>query len=82
MISTVTTSTVSTITTVAAIGLGAVAGAMGSATLMGFLAAKELVPLEASARLKRISRVVMVGIVPLTMAFVATVILKVAGVLV
>ena len=81
MVSTVTTITVSTVTTVAAIGLGAVAGAVGSGTLMAFLAAKELVSPATAARVKRISSAVMVGIIPLTIAFVATVILKVAGIL-
>ncbi|MEW6033875.1 MAG: hypothetical protein AB1603_03360 [Chloroflexota bacterium] len=68
-------------TLVSAMGLGAAVSGVGSAMLMGFLAAKELVPPQAGARLRRISRVVMVGIVPLTMTFIATVALKVAGIL-
>lgn len=73
-------STVSTVTTVT-VGVGAIAGAVGSGTLMAFLAAKELVSPATAARVKRISSAAMIGIIPLTIAFVATVILKVAGIL-
>lgn len=81
MISTVTTSTVSTVTAVAAAGLGTVAGAVGSGTLMAFLATKEVVSPTAASRMKRISGAIMVGIVPLSIAFAATVVLKVAGII-
>ncbi len=81
MVSTVTTSTVSTVTTVAAVGLGTVMATAGSMTLLAFLATKELVSPAAALRLKRISRAVMIGIIPLSIAFAATVVLRIAGVL-
>lgn len=81
MVSTVTISTVSTVSTVAAIGLGGVASAVVSGTLMTFLAAKELVSPAAAVRLKRLSQAIMIGIVPLSIAFAATVVLKIAGIL-
>lgn len=81
MVSTVTTSTVSTVTTVAAIGLGTVAAGVGSATLMSFLAAKEMASPSGRGRLSRVSRSLLIGIIPLTIGFCATVILRVAGIL-
>lgn len=81
MVSTVTTSTVSTVTTVAAIGVGTIVAGISSGTLLSFLAAKEIASPAATLRMKRISRAIMVGIVPLSIAFAATVVLKVAGIL-
>ena len=80
MVSTVTTSTVSTVTTIAAVGVGTVATAIGSGTLLSFLATKELVSPVRAAKLKRVSQVVMIGVIPLSIAFAATIILKVAGI--
>lgn len=81
MISTVTISTVSTVTTVAAIGLGVIASGVGSATLVGFLAAKEFASPKSNGRLQRVSRCLMIGIIPLSIAFTATVLLRVADIL-
>jgi hypothetical protein len=79
MISTVT---VTTVTTIAAMGLaGTILGAAAVSTLIGFLAAKELVNTRASTVSKRISRYLSVGIVPLTMAFVVIVALTVVSIL-
>ena len=81
MVSTVTTSTVSVVTTVAAIGLGSVTSVIGVGTLIGFLASKELVSPAVAARLKRVSQAIMIGIVPLSIAFAATIVLTIIGVL-
>ena len=79
MISTVTTTTVSTVTTTAGIaaGLGLIAVLM----LISFLVAKELAGGGDHPRLRRLSRVLNVAIVPLFMVFTAIVASKVVEVL-
>jgi hypothetical protein len=71
MISTVTTSTVSTVTT--ATGMAASLGLIAVLVLVSFLVSKELAGATDHPRLRRLSRFLNVGIVPLLMVFVTIV---------
>jgi hypothetical protein len=78
MISTVTTSTVSAITT------SAIAGSIiliGILVLLFLLIQKELVSSTTGTRLKTFEKVLNIGIVPLLMAFVVIVVVRVAQIL-
>ena len=78
MISTVTTSTVSTITTVALAGSIAL---IGIVLLLILLIQKEVISSSEKVNLQRLSKVLNIGIVPLLIAFVFTVIVKIVEVL-
>jgi hypothetical protein len=78
MISTVTTSTVSTITTSAIAGSVALVAIM---VLLFLLIQKELASSASGARLKTLTRVLNIGIVPLLLAFVVVVVTRVAEIL-
>lgn len=78
MVSTVTTSTVSTITTVALAGSIALIGIL---LLLILLIQKEIISSSKHINLQRLSKVLNIGIVPLLIAFVLTVIIKVVEVL-
>ncbi len=78
MISTVTTSTVSTITTSAIAGSIALIGIL---VLLFLLIQKELASSASGTRLKTLGRVLNIGIVPLLMAFVVVVAVRVAQIL-
>ncbi|MGI8554488.1 MAG: hypothetical protein ACR2PL_27420 [Dehalococcoidia bacterium] len=75
MISTVTTATVSSVTTAA--GFAAALGLMAVLLLIGFLAARELAGTEEHPRLRRLSGMLNVAIVPLLMVFGAIVLARV-----
>ena len=78
MISTVTTSTVSTVTTasmVASIGLIVIL------VLFILLAQKELAILSSSGPIRRLSRSLNVGIIPLVIAFLMTVVVRITEIL-
>lgn len=82
MITTITTSTISTITTVttsvtATINLGVVLGAVSVVTLLLFLCAKELAAASNSNSQKILARFLDIGIIPLAVAFVLIVAMKV-----
>ena len=78
MISTVTTSTVSTVTTVALAGSFAL---IGIVLLLILLIQKEILTSSRKINLKRLSRVLNMGIVPLFVAFFLTAVVKVIQVL-
>ena len=78
MISTVTTSTVSTITTVALAGSIALIGIL---LLLILLIQKEIISSSKKINLKKLSKVLNIGIVPLCVAFILTVVVKVIQVL-
>lgn len=78
MISTVTTSTVSTITTIALAGSIALIGII---FLLILLIQKEIISSSERVNLKRLSQALNIGIVPLFVAFVLTVVVKVIEVL-
>ena len=78
MISTVTTSTVSTITTVALAGSIALIGIL---LLLILIIQKEIISSSKKINLKKLSKVLNIGIVPLFVAFFLTVIVKVVQVL-
>lgn len=79
MITTVTT--VTTVTTIAALGLTAAVGIGAIVLLILFLAAKELAGANSSGFSIRVARFVSVGILPLLMAFVVIVIMKIIEVI-
>jgi len=78
MISTVTTSTVSTVTTAAIAGTVALIGIL---VLLILLIQKEITSASSNNRMKRLSLVLNIGIVPLLIAFVLIVGSRVADVL-
>jgi hypothetical protein len=78
MISTVTTTTVTTVTTVA---MGGSLALVGILVLLVLLAQKEITASVVSNRSQRLGRALMMGIVPLTAAFVLIVATKLAEVL-
>ena len=78
MISTVTTSTVSTITTVALAGSIALIGIF---FLLIMLVQKEVSSSADRAKYQRLNRFLNIGIVPLLVAFVLTVFVKIVQVL-
>ena len=79
MITTVTT--VTTVTTIAALGLTAAVSIAAVALLAIFLTNRELAGARSSGRYVRIARFVGIGILPLLMAFVAIVAIKIVEVL-
>lgn len=79
MISTVTTSTVTTVT--AMIGFGVVAGMMAVTTLLVFLCAREMAGASKESKLRLLAKSLDIGIVPLLIAFVMIVVMKIAEVL-
>jgi hypothetical protein len=78
MISTVTVSTVSTVTTAALAGSVALIGIL---VLLSLLVQKELASSSDNGRLRTLSRVLNIGIIPLVIAFVLIVATRVAAVL-
>ena len=81
MIITVTTSTISTITsvtTVVAMGLTAAISIIAVATLVGFLATKELASVTNSSFPQRLAGFLSIGILPLVMVFAAIVAVNIA----
>ncbi len=78
MISTVTVSTVSTVTTAALAGSVALVGIL---VLFSLLLQKEISTAANSKRLRQLRVAVNIGIVPLLIAFILTVVSKVAEVL-
>ncbi len=81
MISTVTVTTITTITTIAALGLTATISVAAVVALIAFLTTKELASSGGGSSSMRIGRYLSVGIIPLFMAFVAVVGVKIAEVL-
>lgn len=82
MITTITTSTISTITTVtssvtATISLGVIFGVVAVVTLLLFLCVKELAAASTGNSQKVLARFLDVGIIPLAIAFVLIVAVKV-----
>ena len=80
MITTVTT--VTTVTTIAALGLTGVVSVAAVALLILFLTTKELAGAGNSGFSLRIAKFVSVGILPLVMAFVVIVFMRIVEVLV
>ena len=78
MISTVT---ISTVTTVTAVGLGASLAVFGTILLVGFLTGKALLGASGGERQTYLARAASVGIIPLVMAFLVVVSLKIIEVL-
>jgi putative effector of murein hydrolase LrgA (UPF0299 family) len=78
MISTVTTTTVTTVTTVT---LGGSLALVGILVLLALLAQKEITSCVVSPRAQRLGRALMMGIVPLAVAFVLVVANKLSEVL-
>ena len=78
MISTVTTSTVSTITTSAIAGSVALIGIL---VLLFLLIQKELSSVVTGSHLKTAAKVLNIGIIPLLMAFVVVVVVRVAEII-
>lgn len=78
MISTVTTSTVSTITSAALAGSVALIGIL---VLLVLLIQKELASVAQGTRVKTLTRVLNIGIVPLLIAFVMVVFSRVVEIL-
>ncbi len=81
MISTVTISTITTVTTIAAMGLTAVISVAAVVVLILFLTTKELASTSQSSSPKLIAKFLSIGILPLVMAFVTIVAIKIAEVL-
>ncbi len=77
MITTVTTSTVTTVTTIAVMGLSAVISMVAVISLIIFLTTKELVSVSGSSTSLRVAKFLSVGIVPMIMAFVVIVVVKI-----
>ncbi|MDD5038463.1 MAG: hypothetical protein PHN78_04015 [Dehalococcoidales bacterium] len=77
MITTVTT--VTTITTIAALGLTTAISAAMAVSLIIFLASRELAVASQSSLSLRIARFVSVGILPMVMAFIVIVAVKIVG---
>jgi len=78
MISTVTTSTISTVTTAALAGSVALIGIL---VLFALVLQKEITTASNNSKLRHLSTALNIGIIPLLIAFVLTVIAKVAEVL-
>lgn len=78
MITTVTTSTITTVSTIAAMGLAATVSVVA---LIAFLTTKELASASLSSSSQRTARFFNVGILPMVMAFVVIVAVKVVEVL-
>lgn len=76
VVTTITSSTVSTITST--VGMAAALGGIAVLTLIAFLAAKELASADGRPRLRVLSRMLNVAIVPLLVTFAAIVAAKVA----
>ena len=81
MISTVTTSTVTTVVTIAAMGLTGVISIAAVVSLALFLTTKELVSVGTSKSARFTARFLNIGILPLIMAFVVMVVVKIAEIL-
>ena len=82
MITTVTAvTTVTTVTTIAAVGFTTIMSAVAVVTLIAFLTARELASTGKSPFALRIASFARIGILPLTMAFAALVIVKIAEIL-
>ncbi len=81
MITTITTTTVTTVTTIAALGLIGSISIAAIVTLIFFLTTKELASSISSGTSSRKAKFVSVGILPLAMAFVTIVAVKVAELL-
>ena len=79
MISTVTTSTVTTVTTT--IGFGVAMGAAAVITLLAFLFIRELATSSKGTHHRFLARSLDIGIVPLFIAFVTIVVMKIVEVL-
>jgi len=78
MITTVTTGTITTVSTIAAMGLAATVSVVA---LIAFLTTKELASASLSSSSQRTARFFNVGILPMVMAFVVIVAVKVVEVL-
>ena len=78
MISTVTTTTVTTVT---ALALGGSFALVSIGVLFVLLVQRELMPSVVSSRSQRLGQALVVGIVPLLIAFVLIVIFKIVDVL-
>ncbi len=78
MITTVTTSTITTVTMIAAMGWAVVISTAAVASLIAFLATKELASASLSSSSQLIARFLNVGIVPLMMVFVVVVASRIA----
>lgn len=78
MISTVTTATIQTVTSLAIAGSVSVIGIL---FLLALLVQKELASSSTSPFMQRLTRILNIGILPLLVAFVLTVMVKVADLL-
>jgi len=81
MITTVTTGTITTVSTIAAMGLAATVSVAAVVALIAFLTTKELASASLSSSSQRTARFFNVGILPMVMAFVVIVAVKVVEVL-
>ncbi len=79
MITTVTS--VTTVTTMAVLGITAVLSMAGVVALMIFLAGRELASAGRSTFSLRLARLASVGVLPLLMAFLVTLVAKIADIL-
>ncbi len=77
----IATVTISTVTTVTAVGFAASLSIFGAILLIGFLATKELVGASRGERQKYLSKAANIAIIPLVMAFIVIVGLKIMEVL-
>ncbi len=73
--------TVTTVTTIAALGLTAAISVAAVATLMVFLATRELASASNSPLSLRIARFASIGVLPLVITFAAIVVVKIIEVL-
>ncbi len=81
MITTVTTSTITTVTIMATMGLSITIGVATVITLMALLTTKELVGASLSPSSRLVAKFLIIGILPLIMAFAVIVIVRIATLL-
>ena len=81
MVSTVTTTTVTTVTTIAALGFTATISMAAVIALVAFLGVREMASHSSLASSRLIARFLSVGVVPLVMTFVVSVVVQIAAIL-
>ena len=81
MVTTVSTTTVTTITAIAAMGLTATLSIAATVLLIFFLSTRELASTRGSGFSLRISRFLIIGIVPLLITFAVITVIQIVGIL-
>ena len=81
MVTTVSTTTVTTITAIAAMGLTATLSIAATVLLIFFLSTRELASTRGSGFPLRISRFLIIGIVPLLITFAVITVIQIVGIL-